>query len=64
MNQLPQLPNPRQYIFLRILRGRESLRIADTVRPEGDLKYKPFVLVDDRMLLTSPNLSFYEPLLL
>ena len=63
MNQLPQLPNPEQYTVLRILRGRELLRIVDIVRLEGDLNYTRFVLVDGRMLLTSKNLSFYEPLL-
>lgn len=67
MNQFPQFPGSLATSHysgvLSILRGREHVRIDDIVRLEGDLNYTRFVLADGRTILTSKNLSFYQPLL-
>lgn len=67
MNQ-PLLPSklmgqalPEQVIT--ILRGSVHLCVSDIIRLEAERNYTRFVLADGRKLLTSKNISFYEPLL-
>lgn len=52
---------PEQVIT--ILRGSVHLCVGDIIRLEAERNYTRFVLKDGRKLLTSKNLSFYEPLL-
>ena len=52
---------PEQVIS--ILRGSIDLRLNDIIRLEAERNYTRFVLKDGRKLLTSKNISFYEPLL-
>jgi DNA-binding LytR/AlgR family response regulator len=52
---------PEQVIT--ILRGSVHLCVSDIIRLEAERNYTRFVLKDGRKLLTSKNISFYEPLL-
>jgi two-component system LytT family response regulator len=68
MNRQPITPNlfeipsaPPSAISL--LRGREQVLLSDIVRLEGASNYTCFVLATGRKIMTSRNLSFYEPLL-
>lgn len=59
--QLIESVLPEQVIS--ILRGSIQLHITNIIRLEAARNYTRFVLKDGRKLLTSRNISFYEPLL-
>ena len=59
--QLMESVLPEQIIS--ILRGSVQLHMTNIIRLEAVRNYTRFVLNDGRQLLTSRNISFYEPLL-
>ncbi len=48
---------------LTLLRGSVTIGYDDIIRLEGESNYTRFVLANGRILLTSRNIGFYEPLL-
>jgi DNA-binding LytR/AlgR family response regulator len=48
---------------ITLLRGSVTIGYDDIVRLEGESNYTRFVLTNDRTLLTSRNIGFYESLL-
>ena len=48
---------------IALFRERVHIRISDIIRLEAERNYTRIIMADGRPILTSRNLSFYEPLL-